>query len=60
MNLWPQPTTHRGAQLLATHLDSLDPKAVPARERLEEELGSELTRKLLFALVPHRQSRRAA
>jgi len=62
MNLRLQPTTSRGAraQLLAAHLDSLDPKAVPARERLEEELGSELARKLIFALAPHRQSRRAA
>ena len=60
MNLSLQPTNHRGAQLLAAHLDSLDPKAVPARERLEVELGHELARKLLFALAPPRQGRRAA
>ncbi len=60
MNLRPQPMTDRRAQLLAAHLDSFDPKIVPARERLEEELGSELTRKLLFALAPQRPSRRAA
>jgi hypothetical protein len=60
MNLLPPPMTHRGARLLAAHLDSFDPKAVLARERLEEELGSELARKLLFALAPRRPSRRAA
>jgi hypothetical protein len=60
MNLLSQPMTHRGARLLAAHLDSLDPKAAPARERLEEELGSDLARKLLFALSPQRQNRRAA
>jgi len=50
-------------RLRAAHLESLDPEAAPARERLEEELGSELTRKLLFALAPSRPirpSRRAA
>jgi len=60
MKLWTQVTPGRGTQLLAAHLDSLDPRAVSARERLEEELGSELARKLVFALAPHRQSRRAA
>jgi hypothetical protein len=59
MNLWPQPTD-RGAQLLVAHFDSLDPRAASARERLEDELGSELVRKLLFALAPQRPSRRAA
>lgn len=47
-------------RLLAAHLESLDPEAVPARERLEAELGSELTRKLLFALAPGCPSRQAA
>jgi hypothetical protein len=42
------------------HLESLDPEAVPARMRLEIEIGSELTRKLLFALAPSRTARRAA
>ena len=60
MNLQFQPMTHRGEQLLSAHLESLDPKAIPARERLEEELGSDLTRKLLFALAAQQQSRRAA
>jgi hypothetical protein len=59
MNLSPQATTHRGARLLAAHLESLDPQTVQARERLEVELGSELARKLMFALAPH-QPRRAA
>ncbi|HEY3462944.1 MAG TPA: hypothetical protein VGK62_05780 [Gaiellaceae bacterium] len=50
----PKPLPHRGARLLAAHLESLDPEAAQARERLELELGSELTRKLVFALTPHR------
>jgi hypothetical protein len=33
---------------------------VPARERLEEQLGNELARKLVFALAPPRSGRRAA
>ena len=52
MDLLAQPTTERGVRLLAAHIDSLDPEAVPARERLELQLGSELTHKLLFALAP--------
>jgi hypothetical protein len=60
MNVATQEGTHRRAALLAVHLESLDPEAVPARQRLEAELGSELTRKLVFALAPHRPVRRAA
>jgi hypothetical protein len=61
MELLAQPaTTERGARLLAAHLDSLDPEAVPARERLEIWIGSELTRKLLFALAAQPSGRRAA
>jgi hypothetical protein len=52
--------TQRGARLLVAHLESLDPQAVQARERLEERLGSELARKLVFALAPHSSGRRAA
>ena len=52
MNIVAQETTHRGARLLAAHLESLDPRAVPARERLEEQLGNELAHKLVFALAP--------
>jgi hypothetical protein len=60
MNVLAQETNHRGARLLAAHLESLDPRAVPARERLDEQLGDELARKLVFALASHRPSRRAA
>lgn len=47
-------------RLLSAHLESLDTEAVSARERLEDEIGIELTRKLLFALAPGRSGRRAA
>jgi hypothetical protein len=60
MHVMQQAGTHRGARLLAAHLESLDPEALQARERLELELGSELTRKLVFALTPNRPSRCAA
>jgi hypothetical protein len=60
MNLTAQPVKDRGARLLVAHLESLDLAAVPARERLEEQLGSELARKLVFALAQHRPTRRAA
>jgi hypothetical protein len=60
MNVLAQETTHRGARLLAAHLQSLDPGAVPARERLQVQLGDELARKLVFALAPHKSGRRAA
>jgi hypothetical protein len=42
------------------HLKSLNPEAVQARQRLEAQLGSELTRKLVFALASPRPARRAA
>jgi hypothetical protein len=60
MNVLVQETTHRGARLLVAHLESLDPRAVPARERLDEQLGNELAHKLIFALAPHAVDRRAA
>ena len=60
MNTVPHPLTHRGARLLAAHLESLDPEAVQARERLEQELGGELAHKLVFALTPHKPTRCAA
>ena len=60
MNLLSQTTRQRGVRLLAAHLESFDPETVPARERLEERLGYELARKLVFALSPHRPGRRAA
>jgi hypothetical protein len=55
-----QQETRRGRCLLVAHLESLDPEAVQARERLDAQLGSELARKLVFALAPHPPSRRAA
>jgi hypothetical protein len=60
MNLIAQATTQRGVRLLTAHLESLDPEAVPARERLEEQLGNELARKLVFALAARPPGRRAA
>jgi hypothetical protein len=60
MNASAQETTQRGVQLLTAHLESLDPEAVPARERLEVQLGSALARKLVFALAAHPPGRRAA
>ena len=60
MNVLIQETTRRGARLLAAHLESLDPRAVQARERLDVQLGNELARKLVFALAPHSSSRKAA
>jgi hypothetical protein len=60
MNVLAQKTTQRGARLLVAHLESLDPQAVQARERLEERLGNELARMLVFALAPHGSGRRAA
>jgi hypothetical protein len=47
-------------RLLSAHLESLNTEAVSARERLENEIGTELTRKLLFALAPGCAGRRAA
>jgi hypothetical protein len=60
MTVLAQGTTRRGARLLAAHLESLDPQAVQARERLDGKLGHELARKLVFALAPYTSGRRAA
>jgi hypothetical protein len=60
MNVLVQERTRRRAGLLAVHLESLNPEGLQARERLEAELGTELTRKLVFALASHRPERRAA
>jgi hypothetical protein len=60
MNVFAQETTRRGTRLLIAHLESLDLQGVPARERLQESLGTELTRKLVFALAPRSSERRAA
>jgi hypothetical protein len=60
MNALAQETTNRGTRLLVAHLVSLDPQAASARERLDEEIGSDLARKLVFALAARRPVRRAA
>ena len=60
MNVALHQRSRRRAALLAAHLQSLNPEAVQARERLEAELGTELTRKLVFALAAHKPERRAA
>lgn len=39
------------------HLGSLDPAGATARERLEDALGTELTRKLVWALCRSAPSR---
>ena len=59
MNVPSQANAHRGVRLLEQHLESLDPEAVPARERLDDELGPELARKLVFALAAPRPVRAA-
>jgi hypothetical protein len=41
---------HRGLDLLAAHCTSLDPGSSSARQRLDEAIGPELARKLVFAL----------
>ena len=49
MNAVPaQP--QRGTALLLAHLASLDPATPPARQRLDDALGPELARKLVWAL----------
>jgi hypothetical protein len=42
--------TKQGLELLAAHCASLDPDAASARERLDEAIGPDLARKLVFAL----------
>lgn len=56
----PQQLRRRGVELLAAHLESLDPQAATARERLDIQLGHELARKLVFALAAHAPHRCAA
>jgi len=43
--------------LLVAHCASFDPDAPTARERLEEALGPDLARKLVFALSGSAESR---
>lgn len=59
MDEQPQPR-ERGLRLLAAHLRSLDPASSTAHERLEEAMGPELARKLVYALTSGQRERRAA
>jgi hypothetical protein len=52
-------STERGIDLLALHCASLDPSTPTARERLDDALGTELARKLVFALSGHAERKRA-
>jgi len=47
----------RGLALLVSHGASLDPDSPNARERLDETLGPDLARKLVFALSSGTRSR---
>jgi hypothetical protein len=60
MNTVQQGVKHRGVELLAAHLESFNPEAATARERLAVRLGSELARKLVFALATRPPYRRTA
>jgi hypothetical protein len=60
MNTVPQGVKRWGLVLLAAHLESLDPGAVTARDRLILQLGDELSRKLVFALATRPPYRLAA
>jgi len=51
---------HRGLDLLGAHCDALDPGARTARERLDERIGPELARMLVFALTTERERDRDA
>ncbi|HEY5057781.1 MAG TPA: hypothetical protein VII51_02075 [Gaiellaceae bacterium] len=46
----PQSGTLAGLDLLLAHCASLDPDRSTARERLDEALGPDLAKKLVFAL----------
>jgi hypothetical protein len=59
MDMQPQPV-ERGSRLLAAHLRSLDPTTPCAVRRLEDSVGSQLARKLVFALAPGLHARCAA
>jgi hypothetical protein len=47
----------RGLALLVSHCANLDPDSPTARERLNDALGLELARKLVFALSTGTESR---
>ena len=50
----------RGAKLLLVHCSHVDADRVSAAVRLEQQLGRELVRFLLRALVPRGQGRRGS
>jgi hypothetical protein len=54
MNAVPQD---RGLALIAAHCAALDAGASTARERLDDAVGEEFARKLLFALTGGGQTR---
>jgi cytochrome c553 len=61
MNVQPGLFDDDALRRIAAHCRSLDPAAPTARERLEDALGVELARKLVFALATGRpRERRAA
>ena len=51
MRMQPHLIGTRGTALLAAHCNSLDPTSATARERLDEAVGPELARVLVFALA---------
>jgi hypothetical protein len=51
MGTQSQQAITRGTALLAAHCNSLDPASATARERLDEAVGPELARVLVFALA---------
>jgi len=60
MDVSATSTGSRGLALLRAHLNRLGGDTPPAQERLEAQLGAELAHKLLFALAPCSNGRRAA
>ena len=50
MNVVPPASGRRGLGLLARHCAALEPDTPSARDRLDQALGEELARKLIFAL----------
>jgi len=59
MNVVPPASGRRGLALLVLHCASLDPDTPSVRDRLDAVLGTELAKKLVFALstagTPDRQ-----
>jgi hypothetical protein len=49
MSVDSPPRRRRGLELLLAHCAALDVSVPPARERLEQAVGPELARRLVFA-----------